>query len=81
MFPVAVNFHSNRKSYKRNNPGKLSTWTAGVRDECANAGLDNNEFISSGVVRICNFRTNVAEINTYLPNLDVDDISTWDWIG
>lgn len=81
MFPVADNFHSNRKSYKRNNTGKLSTWPAGVRDEGASAGLDTNEFISSGVVRICNFRMNVAEINTYLPILDVEDISTWDWTG
>ena len=79
MFPVTENFHSNRKSYKRNNTGKLTTLTDGVIDECTDAVFDSDEFTSSDVVRICNFRTNVAEINTYLPILGA--ICTWDWMG
>ena len=81
MFPVTENFHSNRKSYKRNNTGKPTTLTDGVIDECADAVFDSDEFISSDVVRICNFRTTVAEMDTYLPILDADDICTWDWMG
>lgn len=81
MFPVTEKFHSNRKSYKRHNTGKLTTWTYGVIDECANAAFDSDEFISSDVVRIYNFRTNVAKIKTYLPILDAEDIRTWGWMG
>lgn len=81
MFPVTENFHSNRKSYKRNNTGKLTTLTDGVTDECVNAVSDSEEFIPSDVVRICSFRTNVADINIYLPILDAEDICTWDGMG
>lgn len=49
MFPVTENFHSNGKSYKRNNRGKRATLTHGVIDECTDTVFDSDKSMSSDV--------------------------------
>lgn len=81
MFPVTENFHSNRKSYKRNNRGKPATLTHGVIDECTDAVFDSDKSVSSDVVKICNAVELRYQGLTHICQSCVLRTCTSDWMG